>query len=51
MGLLTVSHRKELEQFHTHELRLDGHGHATFRALPDMPPADGSVVLVQASDL
>jgi len=51
MSLLTVSHRKELEQFHTHELRLDGHGHATFRALPDMPPADGSVVLVQASDL
>jgi len=33
MTLLTVAHRPELAQHHTHELRLDGQGRATFKEL------------------
>ena len=43
MTLLTVAHRSELRQYHTHELRLDGHGHAVFRELcADGKCSDGS---------
>ena len=33
MSLLTVAHREELSQHHTHELRLDGSGGAQLVAI------------------
>ena len=33
MTLLTVAHGAEVAKYHTHELQLDGQGHATLREL------------------
>jgi len=51
MTLLTIAHRAELAQHHTHELRLNGRGRATLKELSaDGKGSDGSEDLVDVSE-
>jgi len=51
ISLLTVAHRPELALHHTHELRLDGHGHATLRELNGSDGSEETAEVVHKTDV